>query len=192
MATTLDENVLGPNMLDLMYTTLSRQLADIGGIMGMGTEEIAGLGSSFVPLALRAGWTKDQAVPANGAPIGPIGGETATGSFTTPICDLFIELFDLKESNWIRRQAIVLILQQFLGSTIERSVTLRSRVTYAERVEKSEIPCATRHRANRSRNIWRQSKISYGLEAFDGLRLCLGPRNKRWKHDTGRAGSWVS
>jgi sorting nexin-25 len=42
------------------------------------------------------------------------------GSFTTPICDLFIELFDLKENNWLRRQAIVVILQQFLGGTIER------------------------------------------------------------------------
>jgi sorting nexin-25 len=50
----------------------------------------------------------------------PIGGESGSTAFTAPICDLFIELFDLKENNWLRRQAIVVILQQFLGSTLER------------------------------------------------------------------------
>lgn len=50
----------------------------------------------------------------------PLGGEGAQGSFTAPICDLFIEVFDLKENNWLRRQAIVIILQQVLGGTIER------------------------------------------------------------------------
>lgn len=41
--------------------------------------------------------------------------------FTGPICDLFVEIFELRDSNnWLRRQAIVIILQQILGSTIER------------------------------------------------------------------------
>jgi sorting nexin-25 len=48
-------------------------------------------------------------------------GESATtGSFTAPITDLFIEVFDLKEKDWLRRQAIVILLQQVLGGTIER------------------------------------------------------------------------
>jgi sorting nexin-25 len=51
-----------------------------------------------------------------------LGGEGAPGGFTAPICDLFIEVFDLKESNWLRRQAIVIILQQVLGGTIERKM----------------------------------------------------------------------
>jgi hypothetical protein len=45
--------------------------------------------------------------------------------FTAPICDLFVEIFQLKENNWLRRQAIVIILQQILGGTIERSVGRR-------------------------------------------------------------------
>lgn len=41
--------------------------------------------------------------------------------FTEPLCDLFIEMFELKEkNNWLRRQAVVIILQQILGGTIER------------------------------------------------------------------------
>ncbi|KAK4058531.1 tRNA (guanine-N(7)-)-methyltransferase (tRNA(m7G46)-methyltransferase) [Microbotryomycetes sp. JL221] len=43
--------------------------------------------------------------------------------FTAPICDLAITLFNLKDSNqWLRRQAIVIILQQVLGGTIERKL----------------------------------------------------------------------
>ncbi|KAG0281295.1 Intermediate filament protein [Linnemannia exigua] len=52
--------------------------------------------------------------------------------FTEPLCDLFIELFELKEkNNWLRRQAVVIILQQVLGGTIERK--LRDTIkTYLE------------------------------------------------------------
>ena len=43
--------------------------------------------------------------------------------FTTPICDLFVTLFELGvKNNWLRRQAILIILQSILGGTIERSV----------------------------------------------------------------------
>lgn len=43
--------------------------------------------------------------------------------FTEPLCDLFIELFELKEkNNWLRRQAVVIILQTVLGGTIERKL----------------------------------------------------------------------
>ena len=46
----------------------------------------------------------------------------ATG-FCAPICDLLIELFELGDgNNWLRRQAIVVVLQQLLAGTIERKV----------------------------------------------------------------------
>ena len=42
--------------------------------------------------------------------------------FTTPICDFFVTLFELGAKNkWLRRQAILIILQSILGGTIERS-----------------------------------------------------------------------
>eukprot|EP00160_Parvularia_atlantis_P000929 Unigene10756_Nuclearia_a/m.32868 Unigene10756_Nuclearia_a/g.32868 ORF Unigene10756_Nuclearia_a/g.32868 Unigene10756_Nuclearia_a/m.32868 type:complete len:162 (-) Unigene10756_Nuclearia_a:397-882(-) len=46
--------------------------------------------------------------------------------FTTlaePLCNLMIEMFEMKErSSYLRRQAVLLILQQILGGTIERKV----------------------------------------------------------------------
>jgi hypothetical protein len=51
----------------------------------------------------------------------PISPTTTQHSLIEPVCDFFIELFDLNEkSNWLRRQAIIIILQQLLGGTIER------------------------------------------------------------------------
>ncbi|KAI8968665.1 PXA domain-containing protein [Pilobolus umbonatus] len=42
---------------------------------------------------------------------------------TEPLCDLFIEMFELKDkTNWLRRQAVVVILQQILEGTIERKL----------------------------------------------------------------------
>ena len=37
-----------------------------------------------------------------------------------PLYELFVEVFQLKENNWLRRQAVIIILQQILGGTIER------------------------------------------------------------------------
>lgn len=43
--------------------------------------------------------------------------------FITPICDIFLEVFELnKGNNWLRGRAVVVVLQQLLGGTIERKV----------------------------------------------------------------------
>lgn len=43
--------------------------------------------------------------------------------FVKPICDLFLETFELnRESNWLRGRAVVVVLHQLLGSAIERRV----------------------------------------------------------------------
>jgi len=50
-------------------------------------------------------------------------GESIASSFSAPICDLILAVFELDpKNNWLRRQAIVMILHQVLGSTIERKV----------------------------------------------------------------------
>lgn len=121
MATSLDDAMFGPSMLDLMYTSLSRQLSDVTGLVGMGSDELVGL----LPQAIKSGWVKDSQSPSSSAlPLQSAAEETAASIFTAPICDLCVELFDLKENknNWLRRQAIVVIIQQFLGNTIERKV----------------------------------------------------------------------
>jgi sorting nexin-25 len=44
--------------------------------------------------------------------------------FVKPICDLFLEVFDLnRKSNWLRGRAVVVVLHQLLGGTIERFVS---------------------------------------------------------------------
>lgn len=43
--------------------------------------------------------------------------------FVKPICDIFLETFDLnKGNNWLRGRAVVVVLHQLLGGTIERKV----------------------------------------------------------------------
>ena len=43
--------------------------------------------------------------------------------FIKPICDIFLEVFELnKGNNWLRGRAAVVVLQQLLGGTIERKV----------------------------------------------------------------------
>jgi len=53
--------------------------------------------------------------------------------FVKPICDLFLELFSLnRESNWLRGRAVVVVLHQLLGGTIERKVRENFRTLLAE------------------------------------------------------------
>jgi sorting nexin-25 len=43
--------------------------------------------------------------------------------FVKPICDLFLETFDLtKANNWLRGRTLLLVLHQLLGGTVERKV----------------------------------------------------------------------
>jgi sorting nexin-25 len=43
--------------------------------------------------------------------------------FIKPICDIFLEVFELNRgNNWLRDRAVVVVLQQLLGGTIERKV----------------------------------------------------------------------
>ncbi|KAK4454051.1 PXA domain-containing protein [Podospora aff. communis PSN243] len=43
--------------------------------------------------------------------------------FVKPICDIFLEVFELnRENNWLRGRAVVVVLHQLLGGTIERKL----------------------------------------------------------------------
>jgi sorting nexin-25 len=43
--------------------------------------------------------------------------------FIKPICDIFLEVFELNRgNNWLRGRAVVMVLQQLMGGTIERKV----------------------------------------------------------------------
>lgn len=53
--------------------------------------------------------------------------------FVKPICDLFLELFSLNNStNWLRGRAVVVVLHQLLGGTIERKVRENFQAVHEE------------------------------------------------------------
>lgn len=106
VAGSLDDMIFGPSMLDVMLQRLVRQAAARAGIVGAGAGDESLVARSLAPEAL-VGESE--------------GGETAASAFSSPICDLVLAVFELnKENNWLRRQAVVVILQQVLGGTIER------------------------------------------------------------------------
>lgn len=53
--------------------------------------------------------------------------------FVKPICDLFLETFELnRANNWLRGRAVVVVLHQLLGGTVERKVRDAAHALVAE------------------------------------------------------------
>lgn len=53
--------------------------------------------------------------------------------FVKPICDIFLETFELNRgNNWLRGRAVVVVLHQLLGGTVERRVREAARSLLAE------------------------------------------------------------
>ena len=53
--------------------------------------------------------------------------------FVKPICDLFLETFELNRSqNWLRGRAVVVVLHQLLGGTIERKVRESAKMAVSD------------------------------------------------------------
>lgn len=142
------EELVGGQSASMMDTVIGRLLQQASDFAGHGREPLSeedlvrqGDGAGLAALDVRE--------------------ETLT-SFTTPICDTFINLFDLKEkNNWLRRQAILLILQQLLGGTIERYVSrcaqllavanLLRAANFARLLHLSASPNSLQIMSNRSR-----------------------------------------
>ncbi|KAL5495116.1 TRM8_1 [Sanghuangporus weigelae] len=114
----IDEVFFGPSMLDVMIGRLTRQAAEFAGIVGTASND-----EDLVSQALRATGKEapEDTLAQLPGDLKPLEGETSTSSFTSPICDLVLAVFELdKTNNWLRRQAIVIILQQVFGDTVER------------------------------------------------------------------------
>ena len=101
---------IGPSMLDVVVQRLSTQMqTKSGAALVQGIADI-----DMVSQAMDKDATPAELREAAGA---------GTTYWTEPICDLFTELFELHEkNNWLRRQAIVILLQQLFGSTVERKI----------------------------------------------------------------------
>jgi sorting nexin-25 len=120
VAESIDDMFFGPSMLDVMIQRLTRHAAEFAGIVGSGIHD-----EDLVAQALNASGknSPEAAFMQLSGDLKPLEGETSSSTFSSPICDFVLAIFDLnKKNNWLRRQAIVIILQQVLGGTIERSV----------------------------------------------------------------------
>ena len=118
VAESIDDMFSGPPMLDVMIQRLTRQAAEFAGIVGSGVNDEELVAQALV--ASEKAGTEDALMQLSGD-LKPLEGETSTSTFSAPICDLILAVFELdKKNNWLRRQAIVIILQQVLGGTIER------------------------------------------------------------------------
>ncbi|KIL71534.1 hypothetical protein M378DRAFT_65168 [Amanita muscaria Koide BX008] len=116
VAESIDDMFFGPSMLDVMIQRLTRQAAEFAGIAGSRIND-----EDYVAQALNATGKIASLLQLPG--LKPLDGETSTSTFSEPICDLILAVFELdKKNNWLRRQAIVIILQQVFGETIERKI----------------------------------------------------------------------
>ncbi|GAA5909872.1 hypothetical protein JCM6882_002038 [Rhodosporidiobolus microsporus] len=112
------DDVLGTSttsMMDQIIERLSQQAAEFAGLTGasVNDEDLVG--------QLLADQSSSSATAAAVTDADTRVGVEGLTYFTAPICDLFVTIFELKEkNNWLRRQAILIVLQQVLGGTIER------------------------------------------------------------------------
>lgn len=105
-------------MLDVMIQRLTQQAAEFAGIVGTAMND-----EDLVAQAIRtfSKMTSEDSIMQLSGDLRPLEGETSSSTFSAPICDLVLAVFELnKKNNWLRRQSIVIILQQVLGGTIER------------------------------------------------------------------------
>ncbi|KAI0072221.1 PhoX domain-containing protein [Panus rudis PR-1116 ss-1] len=121
VAESIDDMFFGPSMLDVIIQRLTTQAAELVGIVGSGVHD-----EDLIAQALRASGksiSNEDGLLQLPGDLKPIEGETSTSTFSSPICDLILAVFELnKKNNWLRRQAIVIILQQVFGGTIERKL----------------------------------------------------------------------
>lgn len=112
VAGSLDDLLFGPSTYELLANCLASGASDMFGAKDVGRALLSS--SAISP-------TNAEMDEAASVVPGPSSGQIATATFAECICDAFVELFQLNlEDHWLRRQAIVIVLQQALGGTIER------------------------------------------------------------------------
>ncbi|KAL7333668.1 tRNA (guanine-N(7)-)-methyltransferase (tRNA(m7G46)-methyltransferase) [Mucor circinelloides] len=119
VAAGLDDMLVGPSMLDLITQRLGEQ------VMELDQNNTSPPASSSSSRSKIADYTDINTVHVTESSTELPDSLKAEGitRFTEPLCDLFIEMFELKDkTNWLRRQAVVIILQQILEGTIERKL----------------------------------------------------------------------
>ncbi|OAD03543.1 hypothetical protein MUCCIDRAFT_143777 [Mucor lusitanicus CBS 277.49] len=119
VAAGLDDMLVGPSMLDLITQRLGEQVMEFD---QNNTSPPASSSSSRSKTTDSTDINAAHVAESSTELPDSLKAEGIT-RFTEPLCDLFIEMFELKDkTNWLRRQAVVIILQQILEGTIERKL----------------------------------------------------------------------
>ena len=122
----IDDIFTGPSMLDVITQRLGEQVTKFSeeGDVDLGAEPESVSDSMTAAVVAAAQAVHTSAYPGvvlEGTK--PVEHDRAA-RFTEPLCDLFIEVFELKEkNNWLRRQAVQIILEQIFGGAIERYIS---------------------------------------------------------------------
>ncbi|KAJ9103276.1 hypothetical protein QFC21_002699 [Naganishia friedmannii] len=130
--TSIDDVFTRPSMLEVVSENLGKQAGNMVGKWDAGVAQAGQLGLDWgsamlspvlSPIVAGLG---DTAYPF-GTMLGNVDGVGTTRSgaqstFIGPICDFLMQLLDYKDNDWLRRPALLLILQHFMGSTIERKI----------------------------------------------------------------------
>ncbi|KAJ9119074.1 hypothetical protein QFC22_003565 [Naganishia vaughanmartiniae] len=128
----IDDVFTRPSMLEVVSENLGKQAGNMVDKWDAGVVQAGQLGlewgSSMLSPVLNpivAGFG-ETGYPF-GTMLGNADGVTKTTSdpqstFIGPICDFLMQLLDYKDNDWLRRPALLVILQHFMGSTIERKI----------------------------------------------------------------------
>ncbi|KAH8556519.1 PXA domain-containing protein [Umbelopsis sp. PMI_123] len=144
----IDDMLVGPSMLDLITQQLGQQVMELSTdpsatplVSGQAPEfpsESDNVAAAVVSAAASLGLNLSQTTPTQpqNEAIDGFGKSTeaeGTTRFTDSLCDLFIEMFELREkNNWLRRQAVIIVLQQLFGGTVERKLRETSKSLQSE------------------------------------------------------------
>lgn len=119
VAAGIDDMLVGPSMLDLITQRLGEQVMEFD---QNNTSPPTSSSSSRSKMVNSTDINTVNVTESSTELPDSLKAEGIT-RFTEPLCDLFIEMFELKDkTNWLRRQAVVIILQQILEGTIERKL----------------------------------------------------------------------
>ncbi|KAG1246307.1 hypothetical protein G6F68_014697 [Rhizopus microsporus] len=120
VAANIDDILIAPSILDMITQRLSEQVTEFSQEDARSTKTVSSTPSSIMSMSSNSKMV-DSALHASTTSLPDSIKTEGITRFTEPLCDLFIEMFELKDkTNWLRRQAIVILIQQILEGTIER------------------------------------------------------------------------
>ncbi|KAJ5995701.1 hypothetical protein N7481_002678 [Penicillium waksmanii] len=123
------------DLVSRIYSSVADGMDDFLGNFGV-LDQLSTAGQNLISAATATQGLASASASASAVPLGSNAVTSAEAEaelnafedrdlepFIKPICDLFLETFELNRgNNWLRGRAVVVVLHQLLGGTIERKV----------------------------------------------------------------------